>query len=136
MSCVASSGLLHRHPLTFFFLRSLTRCGAIHGLLSMHRGGRTLFIPAVHDLTFHSFRRDGHEVRCIISIENWTQWLLSFPVTYSYYGGFQRGLHEREVFSAHREAVVAVNELDSVTGTSGVVAWELGRKNIHLIIMW
>ena len=25
---------------------------------------------------------------------------------------------------------------DSITGTSGVIAWELGRKNIHLIVMW
>lgn len=41
-----------------------------------------------------------------------------------------------KVFAAHREIVVAVHELDSITGTSGVIAWQLGHKNIHLIIMW
>ena len=39
----------------------------------------------------------GHEVRCIISIENWSRWMLSFPVTYTHYGDFQYGYHEREV---------------------------------------
>ena len=78
----------------------------------------------------------GHEVRCVISIENWTRWMLGFPVVYTNYGDFQFGFHEREVFAAHREIVVAVNDLDSITGSSGVVAWELGDKNIHLILMW
>jgi hypothetical protein len=32
---------------------------------------------------------EGHEVRCIISIENWSRWMLSFPVTYTLYGDFQ-----------------------------------------------
>ena len=40
---------------------------------------------------------------------------------------FQYGFHEREVFPAHREIVVAVNELDSITGSSGTIAWELVR---------
>ena len=62
--------------------------------------------------------------------------MLSFPVVYTAYGGFQFGYHEREVFAAHREIVVAVNERDSITGASGVAAWELGQKNIHLIVMW
>lgn len=81
-------------------------------------------------------RGDGHGVRCIISVENWSRWMLSFPVVYTHYGGFQFNFHEREVFAAHREIVVAVNEADSITGSSGVIAWELGQKNIHLIVMW
>ena len=79
---------------------------------------------------------DGHEVRCIMSIENWSKWMLSFPVVYTQYGDFQYGFHEREVFPAHKEIVVAVNELDSITGSSGTIAWELGHKNIHFIVMW
>ena len=79
---------------------------------------------------------DGHEVRCIMSIENWSQWMLSFPVVYTQYGDFQYGFHEREIFPAHREIVVSVNELDSITGSSGTIAWELGHKNIHFIVMW
>lgn len=79
---------------------------------------------------------EGHEVRCIISIENWSKWMLSFPVVYTLYGDFQYGYHEREVFPSHREIVVAVNEKDSITGTSGTIAWELGHKNIHFIVMW
>eukprot|EP00094_Tigriopus_californicus_P012301 TCALIF_11890-PA protein Name:"Similar to Conoporin-Cn1 (Conus consors)" AED:0.18 eAED:0.19 QI:0/0/0/0.66/1/1/3/0/211 len=71
-----------------------------------------------------------------MSIENWTRWMLSFPVVYTHYGDFQFGFHEREVFAAHREIVVTVNDLDSITGSSGVIAWELGEKNIHLILMW
>jgi len=63
-----------------------------------------------------ALRNDGHEVRCVISIENWTKWLLSFPVTYANSGDFQFGFHEREVFAAHREIVIAANELDSITG--------------------
>jgi hypothetical protein len=81
-------------------------------------------------------KSDGHSVRCILSIENWSRWTLGFPVVYTHYGGFQFNFHEREVFAAHREIVVAVNEADSITGSSGVIAWELGRKNIHLIVMW
>ena len=34
---------------------------------------------------------DGHEIRCIISIENWTKWMLTFPVVYNLYGDFQFG---------------------------------------------
>jgi hypothetical protein len=79
---------------------------------------------------------EGHEVRCIISIENWSKWMLSFPVTYTLYGDFQYGYHEREIFPSHREVVVAVNDKDSITGTSGTIAWELGHKNIHVIVMW
>ena len=71
-----------------------------------------------------------------MSIENWSQWMLSFPVVYSQYGDFQYGFHEREVFPAHREIVVSVNDLDSITGSSGTIAWELGHKNIHFIVMW
>lgn len=81
-------------------------------------------------------RNDNHEVRCIISIENWSRWMLAFPVVYTHYGDFQFGYHEREVFAAHREIIVSVNDLDSITGSSGVIAWELGDKNIHLIVMW
>ena len=77
---------------------------------------------------------DGHEVRCIMSIENWSQWMLSFPVVYTQYGDFEYGFHEREIFPAHREIVVSVNELDSITGSSGTIAWELGHKNIHFIV--
>lgn len=84
----------------------------------------------------HCSHDDGHEVRCIMSIENWSQWMLSFPVVYTQYGDFQYGFHEREVFPAHREIVVSVNELDSITGSSGTIAWELGHKNIHFIVMW
>ena len=32
---------------------------------------------------------DGHEVRCILSIENWSRWTLGFPVVYTHYGDFQ-----------------------------------------------
>ena len=49
---------------------------------------------------------------------------------------FCSGFHEREVYSAHKEIVIAVNDKDSMTGTSGVIAWELGDQNIHLIVMW
>ncbi len=62
--------------------------------------------------------------------------MLSFPVTYTQYGDFQFGYHEREIFAAHREVIVAVNKLDSITGSSGVIAWELGEQNIHVIVMW
>ena len=79
---------------------------------------------------------EGHEVRCIISVENWSKWMLSFPVVYTQYGDFQYGFHEREIFPSHREIVVATNELDSITGSSGTLAWELGHKNIHFIVMW
>lgn len=79
---------------------------------------------------------EGHEVRCIISVENWSKWMLSFPVVYTQYGHFQYGFHEREIFPSHREIVVSVNELDSITGSSGTIAWELGHKNIHFIVMW
>jgi len=79
---------------------------------------------------------EGHEVRCIISVENWSKWMLSFPVVYTQYGDFQYGFHEREIFPSHREIVVSVNDLDSITGTSGTIAWELGHKNIHFIVMW
>ena len=40
------------------------------------------------DVRKHS---DGHEIRCIISIENWTKWMLTFPVVYNLYGDFQFG---------------------------------------------
>ena len=55
-------------------------------------------------------KNDGHEVRCLLSVENWSRWTLGFPVVYNHYGGFQFNFHEREVFAAHRELVVAVNE--------------------------
>jgi len=87
----------------------------------------------LHDVMSHD---EGHEVRCIMVIENWSKWMLNFPVVYTQYGDFQYGFHEREVFPAHREIVVAVNELDSITGSSGTIAWELGTKNIHFIAMW
>ena len=48
------------------------------------------------------YRKEGHDVRCLISIENWTKWLLAFPVVYTAYGDFQFGHHEREIFAAHR----------------------------------
>ena len=31
----------------------------------------------------------GHEVRCIMVIENWSKWMLNFPVVYTQYGDFQ-----------------------------------------------
>ncbi len=34
---------------------------------------------------------EGHEMRCIINIENWTQWLLGYPVFYFKHGYFQPG---------------------------------------------
>ena len=36
-------------------------------------------------------KTSGHDVRCLIHIENWTKWLLSYPVYYTRYGLFQRG---------------------------------------------
>lgn len=35
--------------------------------------------------TINSLREKngGHEVRCILSIENWSKWMLSFPVVYT-----------------------------------------------------
>ena len=87
----------------------------------------------LHEVKSHD---DGHEVRCVMVIENWSKWMLNFPVVYTQYGDFQYGFHEREIFPAHREIVVAVNELDSITGSSGTIAWELGYKNIHFIVMW
>ena len=62
---------------------------------------------------------EGHEVRCVMVIENWSRWMLEIPVVYTQYGDFQYGFHEREIFPAHREIVVAVNDLDSITGSSG-----------------
>ena len=53
--------------------------------------------------------------------------VLSFPVVYTQYGDFQFNFHEREIFPSHREIVVATNELDSITGSSGTIAWELVR---------
>lgn len=81
-------------------------------------------------------RNTGHDVRVLIVVENWTKWLLCYPVVYHHYGGFQGNFHEREVFPAHREIVIPVHEKDSITGTSGTIAWELGDKNIHFIVMW
>ncbi|XP_040575684.1 conoporin-Cn1 [Lepeophtheirus salmonis] len=79
---------------------------------------------------------DGHEVRCLVSIENWTKWILSYPVVYQHYGHFQFGYHEREIFPSHREIIVAVNERDSLSGTSGTIAWKLGDNGVHVIVMW
>ena len=36
-------------------------------------------------------RASGHDVRCLIHIENWTKWSLAYPVFYTRYGHFQRG---------------------------------------------
>jgi hypothetical protein len=47
------------------------------------------------------------------------------------------GFHEREVFPSHREVVIAVNQPEhSFTGTSGIIAWELEKQSVHLLIMW
>lgn len=82
-------------------------------------------------------RSSGHDVRCLIHVENWTKWLLAKPVYYTKYGGVQRGFHEREVFPAHQELVIPVNVPDSsLTGSSGTIAWELQDKNVHVIVMW
>lgn len=88
--------------------------------------GTTLRDVKTHD--------DGHEVRCIMSIENWSQWMLSFPVVYTQYGDFQYGFHEREVFPAHREIVVSVNELDSITGSSGTMRGNLDIRTFILLL--
>jgi len=78
----------------------------------------------------------GHPVRCIINIENWTKWLLGYPVFYFKHGTFQKGFHEREVFPSHREIVITGNEAEhSFTGTSGIIGWELDQ-NVHLLVMW
>ncbi|QQP51955.1 Echotoxin-2 [Caligus rogercresseyi] len=65
-----------------------------------------------------------------------TKWILGYPVVYQHYGHFQFGYHEREIFPSHREVVVAVNERDALSGTSGTIAWELGDQGIHFIAMW
>ena len=36
-------------------------------------------------------RASGHDVRCLIHIENWTKWSLAYPVFYNKYGVFQSG---------------------------------------------
>jgi len=80
---------------------------------------------------------NGHEIRCIINIENWTKWLLGYPVFYLKHGTFQKGFHEREVFPSHREIVITGNHADhSFTGTSGIIGWELEDQNVHLLLMW
>merc|ERR550519_2558808 len=82
-------------------------------------------------------RSSGHDVRCLVHIENWTKWLLAKPIYYTKYGQLQRGFHEREVFPAHRELVIPVNVADSsLTGSSGTMAWELEDKNVHVMVMW
>jgi len=80
---------------------------------------------------------NGHEIRCIINIENWTKWLLGYPVFYLKHGTFQKGFHEREVFPSHREIVITGNHADhSFTGTSGIIGWELEDQGVHLLLMW
>ena len=47
------------------------------------------------------------------------------------------GFHEREIFPAHQELVIPVNNPDSsLTGSSGTIAWELEGQNVHFIVMW
>ncbi|XP_023328862.1 tereporin-Ca1 [Eurytemora carolleeae] len=80
---------------------------------------------------------NGHQVRCILNVENWTRWLLGYQVFYFKHGTFQKGFHDREVFPSHREIIITGNKRDvSFTGTSGVIAWELEDQNVHLIVMW
>jgi len=91
----------------------------------------TLSLSELHNITHK------HQVGCIINIENWTQWLLGYPVYYFKYGHFQTKFHEREVFPSHREVLIALNNGDkSFTGTSGTIAWEVEEQNVHLIVMW
>jgi len=79
----------------------------------------------------------SHQVSCVINLENWSKWLLSYPVYYFRHGTFHSSFHDRDVFPGHREAVVVVNSKDtSFTGTSGTLAWELEEQGVHLIIMW
>ena len=62
--------------------------------------------------------------------------MLSFPVVYTNYGDFQFGHHEREVFAAHRELVVATNEMDSITGKAEMAVLYIivmaSSKNVFL----
>jgi hypothetical protein len=77
------------------------------------------------------------QVSCIVNVENWSKWLLSYPVYYFKHGTFHPRFHDRDVFPAHREVVVVVNQQDaSFTGTSGTLAWELEEQGVHLILMW
>jgi len=91
----------------------------------------TLTLPRLTTIT------SSHQISCIINIENWSKWLLGYPVYYFKYGTFHTTFHEREVFPSHREVVITVNNGDSsFTGTSGTIAWELEDLDAHLIVMW
>ena len=56
------------------------------GLSYMNTSGlstmNTLSLGEIQNLT-HS-----HQIGCVINIENWSKWLLGYPVYYFKYGGF------------------------------------------------
>ena len=78
----------------------------------------------------------GHGARCLINIENWSKWTLNSPMVYIEKGNLQYGFQEREIVPSNREIMVAVDELDSKTGTSGILAWRLEDKSIYSLVMW
>ena len=47
------------------------------------------FFPKETKSNYNLTLFSGHEVRCIMVIENWSKWMLNFPVVYTQYGDFQ-----------------------------------------------
>jgi hypothetical protein len=52
---------------------------------------KILFLPRT-SLSLESLKNaTEHEMRCLINIENWTQWLMGYPVFYFKHGTFLSG---------------------------------------------
>eukprot|EP00091_Calanus_sinicus_P017221 TRINITY_DN37103_c0_g1_i1.p1 TRINITY_DN37103_c0_g1~~TRINITY_DN37103_c0_g1_i1.p1 ORF type:complete len:134 (-),score=17.67 TRINITY_DN37103_c0_g1_i1:629-1030(-) len=79
------------------------------GLSYMNTSGlstvNTLSLGRLQNLT-HSY-----QIGCVINIENWSKWLLGYPVYYLQYGGFLYKIPcSEKVFPlSHREVVITVN---------------------------
>ena len=75
-----------------------------------------------------------HSVKCIINIDNWTEWKLTKPLVTSHCG--KVGAYLPVILPATREVLPTHKTYATATGSCGLASWHISGLQLRLLIMW
>ncbi|XP_023334518.1 tereporin-Ts1 [Eurytemora carolleeae] len=81
------------------------------------------------------FMKGGSDVRCILSLENWSMYTLLDVEVNTECGALNPAWGARNVFPGYREVLVA-QQSNPLIGTCGTISWQVVEIDIRLIVMW
>ncbi|KAK3599913.1 hypothetical protein CHS0354_022498 [Potamilus streckersoni] len=84
--------------------------------------------------TLSNLMKNDYRVNCGIEVENWTRFILAYPVVKIAAGALS--IPPGNILPSKREAMVARKTSDSATGTSGTVSWLIEGQSRRIVVMW